>query len=101
MAAVTSGAGNFNRVATAVRFGGIERYSAALVAVGSVSRPSCLVPAAFEVVGDLSERQRKQGECGEAKRAEHDGGWKMDRSGERSGSVCETLLIERRIQDIL
>jgi hypothetical protein len=41
-----------------------------------------LVPAAFEVVGDLSQRQWKQGECGEAEGAEHDGGWKVDRSGE-------------------
>ena len=59
MTAVTSGAGDLDRVATAVRFSSIERYSAALVAVGSVSCPCRLVPAAFEVVGDLSERQWK------------------------------------------
>lgn len=58
MAAVTSGTCNLDRVTATVRFGGVQRYNAALVAVGSVRRPSCLIPAAFEVVGDLSQRQR-------------------------------------------
>jgi hypothetical protein len=53
-----------------------------------------LVPAAFEVVGDLSQRQRKQGECGKAKRAEHDGEKKMGRLVELPESVCETSLIK-------
>jgi len=56
MATVTSGTGNLNRVAAAVRFGGIKRYCATLVTVGSVCCPGCLVPAALEVVGDLSKR---------------------------------------------
>lgn len=66
MATVASGAGDLDRIAATVRFGGVERYCASLVTVGSVSRPRCLVPATFEVVGNLSQRQRKQGECGEA-----------------------------------
>jgi hypothetical protein len=60
-----------------------------------------LVPAAFEIVGDLSERQREQGEGGEAKRAEHDGRWKIDRRGERSWSVCKKLLGQRGVSHIL
>lgn len=92
MTAVTSGASNLDGVATAVRFGGVERYDAALVAVGSVRRPSRLVPAALEIVGDLCQRQWKQRESGEAKKAEHDGGWKMNQPGEPFGSVCKTLL---------
>ena len=87
MTTVPSSACNLDRIAATVRFGGIERYYATLVAVGSVSRPSCLVPAAFEVVGDLSQRQRKQGESGEAERAEHDHKWKMG-SEWREFEIC-------------
>ena len=95
VAAVTSSAGNLDRVATAVRFGSVERYCTSLVAIGSVRSPSCLVPSAFEVVGDLSQRQGKQGECSEAKRAEHDREWKIGRPEERLRSVCQTLLEQR------
>ena len=101
MAAVTSGAGDLDRIAAAVRFGGIEGYSAALVAVRSVSCPCRLVPSALEVVGDLSQREWEQGESSEAKRAEHDSGWNMGRLVEVPGSVCETLLIERGLPRIL
>jgi hypothetical protein len=71
MAAIASSAGYFDRVASAVRFRCIERDSAALVAVGCVSRPGCLIPAAFEVARYLGERKGQQRESGESDLAEH------------------------------
>lgn len=66
VAAVTSGTSDLDRVATAVCFCRIERYSTTLIAVGSVCRPRSLVPAALEVIGDLSKRQGKQRKSGKA-----------------------------------
>lgn len=66
VATVTSGTSDFDRVATAVCFGRIKRYSTTLIAVGSVCCPRSLVPAALEVVGYLSKRQGKQGKSGKA-----------------------------------
>jgi hypothetical protein len=72
VATVTSSAGDFDRVASAVRFRCVERDCTALVAVRSVGCPSCLVPAAFEVVRYLGEREGQQRQSRESKFAEHD-----------------------------
>ena len=81
VAAVASSAGDFDRVASAVRFRCVERDCTALVAVRSVGCPSCLVPAAFEVVRYLGEREGQQRQSRESKFAEHDCGFRV-------GSYC-------------
>jgi len=55
MPAVTPGTGDFDGVASAVRFCRIERDSTALIAVRGVGRPGRLVPAALEVARYLGE----------------------------------------------
>lgn len=64
MPAVTTSAINPERVFPAVGGRAIEGHLAALVAVGRIDGPCCLVPSALEIVRHLGGREREDRDSG-------------------------------------
>jgi hypothetical protein len=84
--AVASSTDNFHGVAATVRFGGVKRDRASLVAIWSICCPGCLVPTTFKIIRDLGERQREQRESCKAECSEHDRVW-VDCRGTGGGAI--------------
>jgi len=71
MSTVSAGTSDFYRVASTVCFRRVERDRAALVTVGSVGCPSCLIPAAFKIARYLGEGKGQERQSREAEFAKH------------------------------
>jgi hypothetical protein len=63
---------DLDRVLAAVSGGLVKNDLSTLVAVGSVGRPSNLIPTALEILGDLAEGERKHRKCSKSDVAKHD-----------------------------
>jgi hypothetical protein len=74
VATIATGTIDSDRVFATIGSRAVERDFTALIAVWRVNGPCGLVPAAFEVVGDLRKGERKDRESEEEGLAEHCGG---------------------------
>jgi hypothetical protein len=63
---------DLDRVGTTVTSCLIENNLSTLVAVGSICRPSYLIPTALEILSDLAECERKHRKCSKSNLAKHD-----------------------------
>ncbi len=69
---VAAGTGDLHGVTSTVRLGSVKGHYAALITVGSVGCPCCLVPSALKVGCDLGEGEGQYGQGREAESTEHD-----------------------------
>jgi hypothetical protein len=63
---------DLDRVLAAVSGSLVKNDLSALITVGSVGRPSNLIPTALEILGDLAEGERKHRKCSKSDVAKHD-----------------------------